>query len=258
LLLLSACSRFPDGLANSSGLVGRHLMMHPFRSVVGVYEDDLESWLGPFGHPIYSAQFMETDWERGFPRGAKWTLMPIPGPVELLQRYAAFPAAKRTGARLHEIVARGLGRAFEWSISIEDLPDYDNRVTLDPELTDSSGLPAPRIHYKLSDYSQKSIAWNLERAIEAHEAAGAVEVFPIDWGPDTGWHLLGTARMGTDPETSVVDPFGRAHDVPNLFVVDGSVFVTSGAANPTSTICAIALRTAQHILQTARLQAVSA
>jgi choline dehydrogenase-like flavoprotein len=233
-------------------------MMHPFRSVVGVYEDDLDSWLGPFGQPVYSAQFMETDWARGFPRGAKWTIMPIPGPVELLQRYGEFPVEERIGPRLHAIVARGLGRAFEWSISIEDLPDEGNRVTLDPALTDSSGLPAPRIHYELSDYSHKSLAFNIERAIEAHQAAGATEIFPIDWGPQTGWHLLGTARMGTDPETSVVDPFGRAHDVPNLFIVDGSVFVTSGAANPTSTITAIALRTAQHIVQTARLQEVPA
>jgi choline dehydrogenase-like flavoprotein len=258
LLLLSASSRWPDGLANSSGLVGRRLMMHPFRSVVGVYDDDLDSWLGPYGCPIYSAEFWDTERHRGFPRGARWSVYPIAGPVELLSRFGALPVNERIGKHLHDIVGRGLGRAFEWGFEIEDLPDEDNRVTLDPNLTDSSGLPAPRIHYRLSEDSKKALAWNYDRAIEAHEAAGATETYPIDWGPDTGWHLLGTACMGDDPEASVVGPFGRAHDVPNLFIVDGSVFVTASAATPTPTISALALRTAEHILQTASVQAVPA
>jgi choline dehydrogenase-like flavoprotein len=258
LLLLSASPRFPDGLANSSGLVGRRLMMHPYRAVVGVYDEDLESWLGPNGQPIYSAQFMETDWDRGFPGGAKWEVAATPGPVTVLGRHSALPVEQRIGHQMHELVRRGLGRSFIWGISIEDLPHEDNRVTLDPELTDSSGLPAPKVHYQLSDHSEKALAWNVARATEAHEASGATEVFPTDRSIDTGWHLLGTARMGDDPNTSVVNPFGRAHDVPNLFVIDGSVFVTAGAANPTSTISAIALRTAERMLEAARLQAVPA
>jgi choline dehydrogenase-like flavoprotein len=258
LLLLSESERFPDGLANSSGLVGRRLMMHPYSAVAGVYGEGLDSWLGPNGQTVYSAQFMETDWDRGFPGGAKWEVSSVTGPISLLGCYGGLPATERTGARLHEIVRRGLGNAFTWGISIEDQPDGENRVTLDPELKDSGGLPAPKIHYHVSDHSKQALAWNVERAIEAHQAAGATEVFPVDRGPDLGWHLLGTARMGEDPDTSVVDPFGRAHDVPNLFIVDGSVFVTAGAANPTSTIAALALRAAEHMLETARLQAVPA
>jgi choline dehydrogenase-like flavoprotein len=258
LLLLSASSRFPDGLANSSGLVGRRLMMHPYRAVVGVYDVDLDSWLGPNGQPIYSAQFMETDFERGFAGGAKWEVAATPGPITVLGRHRALPIGERIGGRMHELVRRGLGRSFIWGISTEDMPNDDNRVTLDPQLKDSSGLPAPKVHYELSEDSRSALDWNVARATEAHEASGAIEVFATDRSIDTGWHLLGTARMGSDPETSVVDPFGRSHDVPNLFIVDGSVFVTAGAANPTSTIAAIALRNAEHMLSAAPLQAIPA
>jgi choline dehydrogenase-like flavoprotein len=177
--------------------------------------------------------------------------MPIPGPVELLWRFAHLPLEQRIGVNLHQLVARGLGRAFEFSVSIEDLPEESNTVTLHPTLTDSDGIPAPKITYAHSEYSQRALEWNVDRAVEAHKAAGAVEVYPIDWGPDVGWHLLGTARMGLDPSASVVDPTCRAHDVDNLFVVDGSAFVTSGCANPTSTISALAMRAADTIAQTA-------
>jgi choline dehydrogenase-like flavoprotein len=258
LLMISSSSRFPEGLANSSGLVGRRLMMHPFRSAIGTYHDALDSWLGPFGQPIYSAEFMESDTDRGFIGGAKWSISPIPGPVQLLSRYGHMAVGDRIGPGLHEIVERGLGRAFEWGAEIEDMPDEANRVTLDPDLEDSSGLPAPKVRYRLSEDSKRALAWNVERLVLAHGASGATEVTPQFWGPDTGWHLLGTARMGDDPGSSVVDPFGRAHDVPNLFVVDGSVFVTCGSANPTPTIAALALRTADHILETAALQEVPA
>ena len=99
LLLLSASARFPDGLANSSGLVGRRLMMHPFATVLGIYEQELESWLGPLGNPLYSLEFYETDWDRGFPRGAKWELLPLGSPLGLLGRYPARRADGSSGAR---------------------------------------------------------------------------------------------------------------------------------------------------------------
>jgi choline dehydrogenase-like flavoprotein len=258
LLLLSAGGRFPAGLANSSGLIGKRLMMHPYLSVLGIYEEDMQSWLGPFGMPVCSMEFAETDWSRGFPRGAKLNVMPVPGPTYVLARLAGLPLSQRLGSAMHELVARALGRSFEWAVSIEDLPDETNTVTLDPELTDGDGLPAPRLRYRMSDWSKKSLAWHSQRAVEAHEAAGAIEIHPFDYDPEGGWHLMGTARMGDDPERSVVDPYGRTHDVPNLFVADASVFVTSSTANPTPTLTALALRTADHIVETARDQVVAA
>jgi choline dehydrogenase-like flavoprotein len=98
----------------------------------------------------------------------------------------------------------------------------------------------------------------VERAREAHVAAGAVETHATPLMRDCGWHLLGTARMGDDPSDSVVDSFGRSHDVPNLFVMDGSTFVTSSGMNPTATIAALALRSVEHLIATRREQQVSA
>ncbi len=245
LLLLS-------GIANSSGLVGRRLMMHPAVSVAGVYDEDLEGWKGPAGSPIVSYQFYETDWARGFPRGAKWDAYPIAGLASHTGFLGAVPPAERLGPGFHGTMKRIFGRSFLWTAQIEDLPDEANAVTLDPTLTDSDGIPAPKVTYRIADWTQRNMDFQVARMHEAHVAAGAIETHRWDWLPDVGWHTLGTARCGTDPATSVVDPWGRSHDVPNLFVVDGSVFVTGSAMNPTSTISAIALRTADHIVEHAR------
>jgi choline dehydrogenase-like flavoprotein len=250
LLLLS-------GLANSSGLVGKGLMLHPYMSVLGIYDDDLDSWLGPWGTPILSLQFADTDETRGFPRGAQWDLMPIGGPLMALARYDDRPFDERWGANVHALVKRTLGRAFDWGIGIEDLPSEDNTVSLDQALTDSDGIPAPKIRYRIDDDARANLAWQVDRAKEAHEAAGAVDTLVTDWS-EWGWHLLGTCRMGDDPTASVVDRWGRAHDVPNLYVLDGSIFVTSGPQPPTATICANALRCTDHLIATAGLQATPA
>lgn len=101
-------------------------------------------------------------------------------------------------------------------------------------------MPAAEVHYRRSANTEAMLAWHTERAMESLRAAGAVAVEAVTH-PANG-HLMGTARMGVDPARSVVDPWGRCHDVPNLVIVDGSVFVTAGSANPTSTIAALALR----------------
>ncbi len=246
-----------SGLANSSGMVGKRLMLHPYMSVLGLYDDDLDSWLGPWGTPLLSLQFADTDESRGFARGAQWDVMPIGGPLMALARYAALPFADRWGPAVHGLLAKTVGRAFDWGIGVEDLPSDENTVTLDPALTDSDGIPAPKISYRIDEDARRNLAWQLERAREAHEASGAVETIVTDWS-QWGWHLLGTCRMGDDPATSVVDRFGRSHDVPNLFIVDGSVFVTSGPQPPTATIAANAARCTAHLIATAGLQAVPA
>ena len=248
LLLLSRSATHPDGLANSSGLVGKRLMLHPNAEVTGYYDEDLESWLGPAGQLLYSLEFYETELSRGFVRGAKWNLMPTGGPLRALMSRGEQGAWGRpwgTGALSY--VRSTIGRAVQWSMNAEDLPEESNTVTLDPVLTDSDGIPAPKIRYKISANTRRLLRFNLDRAHEAHQAAGALRTTetPI-WGDQPG-HLMGTARMGHDPKTSIVDQWGRAHDVPNLFIVDGSVFPTSGAMNPTATISAIALRSAEHI-----------
>ncbi len=257
LLLLSASSQFPNGLANSSGLVGRNLMLHPNNESVGLYDEELESWKGPAGQFMYSLEFYETDLKRGFLRGSKMNLMPVPGILRLLQNFSKLDFEKRWGPAAHDIIEHG-GRALSWGANIEDLPEEINRVELDPDLKDSDGIPAPKVIYRMSENTQKSLAFALDRVADMHAAAGARHIArnPL-WREQPG-HLLGTARMGNDPKTSVVDRFGRAHDVPNLFIVDGSVMVTGGAVNPTASITAMALRTAEHIADTARDTKVAA
>jgi choline dehydrogenase-like flavoprotein len=142
-------------------------------------------------------------------------------------------------------------RLFDHSLGMlaicEDLPEEINRVTLDPDLKDSDGIPAPKITYRLSENSKAMLEHSVARGVEILQAAGARDITTRTLMPEAGWHLMGTARMGIDPKTSVVNEWGRSHDVRNLFIVDGSVFVTSGGVNPTSTIQAIALYIADHM-----------
>ena len=153
------------------------------------------------------------------------------------------------GADHHRVFRKLNGHRLTASAICEDLPEAHNRVTLDPVLKDSHGIPAPRVDYTIGENSAKMLEHGIARGKEILAAAGATDICvnsPIPYG---GWHLLGTARMGTDPERSVVNGWGRSHDVRNLFIVDGSVFVTSGGVNPTSTIQAIALYIADQMKQ---------
>ncbi|MFN3224702.1 MAG: GMC family oxidoreductase [Hyphomicrobiales bacterium] len=229
-------------LANRSKLVGKRLMMHPFAAVMGTFEEDLESWVGPAGQILTSMQFYETDKSRGFVRGAKWNCMPAGGPQSFRAGYGDGPLTDAWGTALHARVRRKFGRSFEWGIVGEDLPDEANRIVLSDSLKDSDGLPAPEIHYKVSDNTRKMLDFHIARAVEAMEAAGAVETSITSLIRDCGWHLMGTALMGNDPEASVTNAEGRCHDVPNLYVFDGSLFPTSSGINPTATIMAVAAK----------------
>jgi choline dehydrogenase-like flavoprotein len=134
-------------------------------------------------------------------------------------------------------------------VACEDLPEAHNRVTLDPVLKDGHGIPAPRIDYTLSENSRRMMEHGIARASEILEAAGAKNISASRTVLNSPGHLLGTARMGRDPGRSVVNEWGRCHDVKNLFIVDGSIWVTSGGVNPTSTIQALALYIADQIKQ---------
>ena len=258
LLLLSASAAHPEGLANSSGLVGKRLMMHPYAAVIGLYEDHLESWIGPSGQFIHTYEFFETVEARGFARGAKWQVMPTGGPMGMRSGYGGAPLEERFGEALHRNVQQQLGRGFEWGIIAEDLPEETNYVTLDPQVADGDGIAAPKIVYRNSDNTRALIDFNLERAKEAHQAAGATKLLVTPLMRDCGWHIMGTCVMGEDPATSVVDGYGRSHDIPNLYIYDGSVFPTSSGSNPTATICAVALRSVENLIKNRKQQEVPA
>jgi choline dehydrogenase-like flavoprotein len=139
------------------------------------------------------------------------------------------------------------------SCFVTQLPLAGNRVDLDPDVTDDWGLPAMRITSTSHPDDIKNMEFFRERSIEILDAAGAKKV----WAPPVndsrgGAHNRGTCRMGNDPKTSVVDKYHRAHDVPNLFIVDGSNLVTGGRNHPTMTIQALAFRAADHLIRAAK------
>ena len=239
ILLNSTSARFPDGLANSSGLVGRNLMFHPYAAITGYFDQALDGYRGP-GNCIWSQEFYETDRSRDFLRGYTFEFTRGRGPV--ITALAGMRSGRVPWGDEHHTEYRRIFNRSTGMVAIcEDLPEAHNRVTLDPTLVDSNGIPAPKITYKLSDNSRRMLDHAVARATEALRAAGAYEVAsetPLAVG---GWHLMGTARMGSDPTRSVVNEWGRSHDVKNLFIVDGSIFVTSAGVNPTATIQALTL-----------------
>lgn len=258
ILLNSASNTFPEGLANSSGLVGKNLMMHPFGLVMGHFDEDLESWRGPSGQLINTLQFYETDESRGFVRGAKWGGMAAGGPLSS-KGFVGAEVFKddgkiedEWGENWHKMIEEKFGRTALWAIIGEDLPEESNRVEIDPELTDSDGIPAPKVVYKTSENSRRLLDFHADRAVESMEASGAVSTSVMPQMRESGWHLLGTARLGNDPRNSVLDQYGRSHDVPNLFVWDLSSFPTGAGANPTATLMALVHRQATHMVNEAR------
>jgi choline dehydrogenase-like flavoprotein len=246
LLLNSRSKHFPDGLANRSGLVGRNLMLHPYAMVAGIFDERLAGYQGPTGCGLWSHEFYETDPARGFVRGYSFELMRGSGPVSSALWGMAYGQVP-WGEGHHEAYAGFFDHIAGLLAICEDLPDPANRVTLDPELADAHGIPAPKLEYTLSDNSRAMLDHGIARATEVLEAAGARRTFSEAPLRIAGWHLMGTARMGRDPETSVVNEWGRCHDVRNLFIVDGSLFVTAGGVNPTCTIQGLALYVADCV-----------
>jgi len=244
LLLNSTSSAFPDGLVNRSGMVGKNLMFHPLTGVAGVFDEPMKGHEGPMACAILSQEFYETDPNRDFVRGYGLHSGRSTTPMTYALGGYGIDAPIPWGAEHREIMDGVYPYLAGLTVVSEDLPEEHNRVTLDPDLTDSDGIPAPKIAYRMGENTRRMLRHGEERAAEVLLAAGAKRV--LGKGDDAvwwraGWHQMGTCRMGNDPETSVVNGWGRSHDVKNLFIVDGSIFVTAGAVNPTSTIQALAL-----------------
>ena len=244
LLLNSVSKSFPDGLANRSGLVGRNLMFHPLVGVSGVFDEEMRGHEGPMACSILSQEFYETDHSRGFVRGYGLHSGRSTTPMTYALGGYGIDDPIPWGAEHREIMDEVYPYLAGLTVVTEDLPEECNRVTLDAELSDGDGIPAPKISYRLGENTLAMLEHGKDRAEEALLAAGARRILRKDDGKvwwRAGWHQMGTCRMGDGPERSVVNGWGRSHDVKNLFIVDGSIFVTSGAVNPTSTIQALAL-----------------
>lgn len=220
-------------------------MVHPFSIVSGFFDDPLQSWQGQFGASINSHQFYETDPSRGHARGAMWSLAPTGAPMA-----HALPMRigdQVWGAEHHRRFEQRFGHGASWAIFGEDLPDSSNSVSLDSDRLDRNGLPTVTVSYKHAHNSYDLMKYQVSRAVESFDAAGANDTSSASMLAYSGWHLLGTARMGADPSNSVVDSECRSHDVPNLFICDGSVFPTAGAVNPTNTVVALSIRLAEML-----------
>ena len=242
LLLLSKSRLFPNGLANSSGLVGKYLTEHLSVFSYGIFAERLDSWRGvPTGGIIQD--FYETKPGNGFARG--WVISVENEPQWPLATARTIPGwGAEHKARVKEMFGHRVGLASDG----EQLPQESNQVKLDPWVKDNYGIPVPQIVNAHCDNDLAMIKAISLRLREILEAAGAKEVHVEKITAGASSHYLGTCRMGKDPKTSVVDPFCRTHDVPNLFIGDGSVFVTGGAVNPALTISSLATRTADGIV----------
>jgi choline dehydrogenase-like flavoprotein len=249
LLLLSASSSHPDGLANGSGLVGKNFMQHsPGATVVATFPQPVDGHKGTAATRTVM-DYYETDARRGFIRGGFFHPRAHGGdPID----YALRPVHPAAWGLAHKTSMRETWQHYLYShVTGESLPVESNRVDLDPDVRDRFGLPVARITYTAHENDLRLAQWFADRSVEVLEAAGATATW--NRGPVVRKlhnHQMGAARMGDDPTRSVVDRWCRTHDVPNLYVVDSSVFVTSAGLNPSLTITANALRIADRIAAT--------
>jgi len=220
-------------------------MLHPWPQISGYVDDEMDGDRGP-QTVMWSKEFYETERARGFVRG--YTLQFSRGTGPINEALTNLGTGRLPWGKGHHAAYRGMMyRRLLVGVACEDLPEEHNRVTLDPVLKDSHGIPAAKIDYTISENTSAMMEHGIARATEILEAAGARNIYTSRTNLNSPGHLLGTARMGTDPQQSVVNEWGRCHDVKNLFIVDGSIWVTSGGVNPTSTIQALALYVADSI-----------
>jgi choline dehydrogenase-like flavoprotein len=247
LLLLSANKHFPDGLANSSGLVGKYLMFNTSARSVGLFEHSLNDYKG-FTDSRVLHDFYELDSQKvGFYGGggldARFDFTPYFFALTGLP-----PDTPRWGGNFKAVLRDNFTRTMEIHAGGTSLPLETNNFSLDPDVKDAWGLPALRTTYKDHPDDLKLMHWLNARALEIFDAAGAVKKWSRPIGEqEFAVHLLGTCRMGSDPKTSIINPDHRAHEIRNLFICDGSSFVTSGRGQPTLTIQALAYRAADRI-----------
>jgi choline dehydrogenase-like flavoprotein len=251
LLLMSKSRKFPNGLANSSGLVGKYLMFDAGEFCGGLFEHPVNGYIGPEVTRLIH-DFYDSDPKRGFYGGGgmdgRFSFKPIGFALNRLP-----PGSPRWGADYKRMIAEYHKRTMFVLSHTTALPLEQNSVSLDPDVKDGWGLPALRVTYRNHPDDLKCMQFLQDRGMELLEAAGAQRKWAYSVRDVTfSVHLMGTCRMGNDPTRSVVNRFHRAHDVPNLFVVDGSSFVTSGRQQPTATIQALAYRAADFVVRAAK------
>lgn len=240
LLLSSKTARFPNGLANSSDQVGRNYMRHILAGVVAIMPGEVAMYKGAQVAGMIKDE-IGFDPSRGFAGG--FLLHTVPFTPETVMQLTL---TGQWGSKVVDIMEKYANMAALLIVG-EDLPEPTNRITLHPSKKDAMGLPVPVVHYRFHANSVALRDYALNISHDIYASLGATELFDMLSFPAT--HNMGVARMGTDPAASVCNPYGQTHDVNNLFISDGSVFPSSGCANPTLTIVSLALRQAEYIAQ---------
>ncbi|MEZ5589173.1 MAG: GMC family oxidoreductase [Gammaproteobacteria bacterium] len=247
LLLNSASSQYPDGLANSSGQVGKNYMRHMTGSIYAVFDKPVHMYRGTTMAGIITDESGH-DTSRGFAGGYEMETLSLGLPF-----ITSFLDPGGWGREFTQYIDLYENMAGMWLVG-EDLPQESNRITLHDTAKDKFGLPVPNVHFDdhPNDIAMRNHAFKQGSAV--YHAAGAIKA--IETPPYPSTHNLGTCRMSEKPEDGVCNAFGQTHDIANLFISDGSQFTTSAAENPTLTIVSLAIRQAEYIAEQLSQQAI--
>ena len=251
LLLLSTSAQHPDGLGNVSGVVGKNATFHEYIFAVGLFDREhdeaLNGWTGNY-QSGGSMHFYETDESRGHIGGGIIATTQIGQPINMIM-----PGRPLWGQAMKDSDRDYFSHSMKIGFILQDLPQETNRVDLDPNVKDAWGLPVARITNKPHPNDTAMSKWQIDKNAEILEAAGAKRIMPVYLGDrftGNACHQHGTVRMGTDPAKSALNEWGQAHEVDNLFVLDGASFPTAMGVNPTLTIMANSWRCADYIAHT--------
>jgi len=256
LLLLSKTDKFPNGLANSSGQVGKHLTAHMMPNVYVAFDDrHINNYMGPSAQKHTIDDFNADNFNHadvGFIRGSQISVGTgnlEGGPISLTTT-APPSGVPRWGAAYRDFLAKYYARHAAMVAQTENLPYADQTIDLDPNVRDAWGLPAPRLTYDWRRPNELArVEFMMKKMEEIGRAMGATHVWRAPLGPGApGAHHEGGTRMGTDPKTSVVNGYGQSWDIPNLFVIGSSTFPSMSGFNPTLTIQALAYMSADAIV----------
>ncbi len=257
LLLLSKTEKFPNGLANSSGHLGKHIMTHIRAAVFAAFDDRyINVYMGPSAQKHSIDDFNADNFDHkdlGFIRGAQISMGTVSlegGPLSAATAMEPPPGTPRWGAAYRDFLAKYYARHAAIGAQIEDLPYPYQTIDLDPDIRDAWGLPAPRMTYDWRRPNElKRYEFMTAKMEEIGRAMGASKVWRGPMGPGApGGHHEGGARMGSDPSTSVVNKYSQSWDIPNLFLMGSSTFPSMSGFNPTLTIEALAYMTADAIM----------
>jgi len=256
LLLLSKTAKFPNGLANSSGQVGKHLMAHIGARVFAAFDDRFVNiYMGPNAQKHSLDDWNADNFDHsglGFIRGAQISITPADlegGPIGAAMSMNPPPGVPRWGAAYRDFLSKYFARYAAIIAQTDNLPYADQTIDLDPNVRDQWGLPAPRLTYDWRRPNELArVEFLLGKLEELGRAMGATHVWRSPLGAGApGAHHEGGTRMGSDPKTSVVNRYGQSWDIPNLFIIGSSTYPSMSGFNPTLTIQALAYMSADAI-----------